>query len=231
LLFDKLISKLSTYKFPIRLKTNPDKQSSRPQVDNIKITGMDFGYGASLLFKKYTYTFEKGKIYGISSPSGSGKTTLLQLINGTLTPLAGNIQADRTQGIASVFQHPQLLSQLTVAENCILPLAGYITPSQAMQTVTRILEQMELKDYLNAFPGELSYGQQQRVSIARALAYPSPYLLMDEPFKGLDEELKKRIISYVRLHQRDTQQTVIFTSHSPEELELLADEIILSLQP
>ncbi len=229
LMFDKLISKLGTLRFPVWFSDMTDKQNNKLQGSDIKITDMNFGYGESLLFERYNYVFEKGKIYGISSPSGSGKTTLLQLINVTLTPSGGTIQADRTHGIASVFQYPQLLPGLTVAENCILPLAGHTSSTQAIQTATRLLEQMEMEDYRDSYPGELSYGQQQRVSIARALAYPSPYLLMDEPFKGLDEELKKRIISYIKQHQKDIQQTVIFTSHNPQELELLADKIILSL--
>ena len=85
---------------------------------------------------------------------------------------------------------------------------------------------MELEDFANRFPNELSFGQQQRAAIARALAYPSPLLLMDEPFKGLDEALSHRIIERIRERQAESGQTILFTSHNPEELRLFADKTI-----
>jgi ABC-type sulfate/molybdate transport systems ATPase subunit len=85
---------------------------------------------------------------------------------------------------------------------------------------------MEIGELKGHYPGELSYGQQQRAAIARALAFPSPLLLMDEPFKGLDEAACRRIIRYIRERQATAKQTVIFTSHHPETLSSLAAEII-----
>lgn len=76
------------------------------------------------------------------------------------------------------------------------------------------------------YPQDLSYGQQQRVAIARALAYPSPLLLMDEPFKGLDEALSHRIIERIRERQAREGRIILFTSHNPDELRTLADEVI-----
>ena len=87
-------------------------------------------------------------------------------------------------------------------------------------------EKMELDGFENRFPNELSFGQQQRAAIARALTYPSPLLLMDEPFKGLDEALSRRIIERIRERQGERGQTILFTSHYPEDLRLLADKTV-----
>ena len=80
--------------------------------------------------------------------------------------------------------------------------------------------------YENRFPNELSFGQQQRAAIARALTYPSPLLLMDEPFKGLDEALSRRIIKRIRERQTENGQTILFTTHNPGELHLFADKTV-----
>ena len=78
----------------------------------------------------------------------------------------------------------------------------------------------------NRYLKELRYGQQLRIAIARALAYPSPLLLMDEPFKGLDEALSHRIIERIREKQMKEERIILFTSHNPDEIRLLADEVI-----
>ena len=85
---------------------------------------------------------------------------------------------------------------------------------------------MELDGFENRFPNELSFWQQQRAAIARALTYPSPLLLMDEPFKGLDEALSRRIIKRIRERQTENGQTILFTSHNPGELHLFADKTV-----
>ena len=126
---------------------------------------------------------------------------------------------------------------MTIIENIVLPLAAYLKKEVAFEQAISVLQKMELEDFANRFPNELSSGQQQRVAIARALIYPSQLLLMDEPFKGLDEALKHRIIERIRERQAENGQTILFTIHNPEELRLFADKIVclnakqLSLQP
>lgn len=140
--------------------------------------------------------------------------------------MQGEIETDCTTGVAYVFQEPELLSQLTIAENIALPLAACQTKEMALEQAVSMLQKMELEGFANRFPNELSFGQQQRVAIARALTYPSPLLLMDEPFKGLDEALSRRIIERIRERQGESGQTILFTSHNPEDLRLLADKTV-----
>lgn len=224
-LFDKGIGWLGKQSFPIRY-SSCEKMPVHIKRADIQITDLSFGYGKSYLFSHFNYIFKKGRIYGITAPSGNGKTTLLNLISGILHPTGGQIETGQTDGIASVFQEPELLDQLTLLENIALPLAGLTNKKNAMQTASGLLRDMELMELGERHPHDLSYGQQQRVAIARALGFPSPLLLMDEPFKGLDEALSSRIINSIREQQSQNEQTILFTSHNPEEFRQMADEIL-----
>lgn len=226
---DKGIEKIAKYRPPIFFPAtqkkgtslSPDK-SLMPAGEPIKLTGVSYRYGIS----DFSYLFESGKIYGISAPSGTGKTTLLNLINGTLIPTTGTVSVNREKGIASLFQEPELLPHLTVLENIILPLSRFYPIEEARIQAGSILIDMELFDYAARYPDELSYGQQQRTAMARALVYPSPFLLMDEPFKGLDNALSLRIIERIRAIQSTRHQTILFTAHQSEELKAFADKVI-----
>lgn len=225
-MFNKAISRMAGWNGKILFAptAHPLRACSGEEASDtaLQLSDVEYSYGISHL----SYQFAKERIYGISAPSGTGKTTLLNLINGTLTPIKGKITTDRSQGIASVFQEPELLPHLTAQENIALPLARLLPKDEAFRQAENILNDMELKPLAARYPSELSYGQQQRVAIARALVYPSPLLLMDEPFKGLDEALASRIILQIRSRQKESGQTVLFTSHKQEELDLLADEVI-----
>jgi len=121
---------------------------------------------------------------------------------------------------------PLLLPHLTALENVALPLASFLDRPTAIRTAQELLGEMELAGLESHRPTELSYGQQQRVAIARALAFPSPLLLMDEPFKGLDEALRQRVIQRIRKRQANERRLILFTSHDAEELRLMADQVI-----
>lgn len=226
-LTDKGISRLSEKKIPVHFQSKPGTNhlsSLLPQKEpgSVNMKDVSYKYGIS----GFTYSFTAGKIYGISAPSGTGKTTLLNLINGTLPPVTGRIDIDRAEGIASLFQEPELPAHLSVLENVTLPLARFYNKEEAFILGGEILCQLEMENFMFKYPFELSYGQQQRAAMARALVYPAPILLMDEPFKGLDQTLTRRIIEVIRDKHRQDNQTIIFTSHQTEELSLLSDEII-----
>lgn len=224
--FDKGVGWLSLRNMPIRYaisnKMNLSKChfSVESETGLIQLVSTGYLYGISSV----TYTFRNGVIYGITAPSGTGKTTLLNLINGTLLPTQGELKVNRNSGIASVFQKPELLPHITAIENIALPLARNLCKKDAFSQANTFLQEVEMNSFANRYPHELSYGQQQRIALARALAYPSPILLMDEPFKGIDKELRDRIIERIRRVQAENHQTILFTTHNPEELHLLANE-------
>lgn len=222
-LFDKGICLLSSCKSKILFTTKTTNRSQEiEETSGIQLDRAGYKYG----IQSFSFTFLPGKIYGLSAPSGSGKTTLLRLINGSLAPSQGKIQIDRQKGIASVFQEPELLPHLTALENIVLPLARSFPEKKAKQQALFYLKELEMESFAYRYPFELSYGQQQRIALARALAFPAPFLLMDEPFKGLDQGLCDRVIAYLLRIQRLRKQTVLFTSHHPEDLENLSDEVI-----
>jgi ABC-type nitrate/sulfonate/bicarbonate transport system ATPase subunit/ABC-type nitrate/sulfonate/bicarbonate transport system permease component len=222
--FDKAISRLETVQLPFRWAEKENASSITPPT--IVMEDICFAYSDTPVLSGFTYTFREDTIYGISAPSGKGKTTLLNLINGTLLPTGGHIRTGRSRGIACVFQEAELLPHLSVLDNVTLPLASFFTKKTAIRTAGQIIAALDIAPLAGKLPGELSYGQQQRTAIARALAFPSPILLLDEPFKGLDETLTRRVISYIKERQAGRNQTIIFTTHKQEELSLLADHII-----
>ena len=236
-LFDRGINWLANQQIPIHYNKRFNTLPVPKESCDIRIHDVSFLYGSDRGLSHFSYTFQKGLIYGITAPSGSGKTTLLNLIGNVLKPTEGEIQMDHQAGFACVFQEPELLDQLTVIENVALPLAAYLKKEKAFELAVSALKKMELDDFVNRFPNELSFGQQQRVAIARALFFPSSLLLMDEPFKGLDKALSHRIIGRIRELKKEGGQTILFTSHNPEELRLFADKIVgletkqLSLSP
>lgn len=220
-LFDRGITWLAERIPPIRFRSR--NQAIKEKVFSpIQACGISYSYG----IRNFSYTFLPHRAYGISAPSGMGKTTLLHLLDGTLIPTEGRVEIDRSAGIASVFQEPELLSHLTVSENIEWVLSLFCTEEEAHRQAMHSLSMVEMEAYADRLPGALSYGQQQRVAIARALAFPSPWLFMDEPFKGLDRELTLRIISRMAAWRKERGRTILFTSHNREELKLLSDECL-----
>lgn len=223
-LFDKGIGRLAKITPPLSFtkgkRTLPGQEI--PALPRLTVREIGYRYG----IQGFSYDFERGKIYGISAPSGKGKTTLLQLIGGISRPTTGSISPLPAQGIATVFQSPELLPHLDATDNICLPLTSLYSEEKAREIARTLLKWMEIEACSGQYPETLSYGQRQRVALARALAYPSPLLLMDEPFKGLDEALTSRIIKRIRERSMNPRQIILFTSHNPEELRELADEVI-----
>ena len=225
-LFDKGISRLTLVTLNIQYSNGKPEKEELPHPCPIEAADVTFQYDDTKVLSNFSYTFEPGIIYGIKAPSGSGKTTLLNLLDGTLKPIEGKIISHREEKFAVVFQEPELLSHLTVLQNICLPLASLYKQTYAEQVALTALRIVEMETFTERYPNELSYGQQQRVVLARALAYPSTVMLLDEPFKGLDKPLAIRIIDRIIERQTEYKRTVIFTSHNQEEIERFASVII-----
>ncbi|MGL1892781.1 MAG: ABC transporter ATP-binding protein [Spirochaetaceae bacterium] len=198
---------------------------------DIKLNNINFTYKDLPIFTDLNLTINKGKVTVILGPSGCGKTTLLNLISNTLKPDSGVIQLPDNFELSYIYQEPRLLPWKTTEQNIKfvldnLPLDG------ANKRVQYYLEQLELFEFKNYYPNQLSGGMRQRVSIARAFAYPSNSILMDEPFKGLDLALKLNLFKLFNNLWRKEERTAIFVTHDIHEAILLGDEIIvLSKRP
>lgn len=221
-LTDKLISRLSDWQPSVRYRHSAvELQAVSLQPNDICLTDVSYSYGVHHM----NIVLKAGKIYALSAPSGQGKTTLLQLLNGTLRPISGEISCLPGQ-TANLFQEPTLLPQLTAKENIMLGGAAYYDRAILEQQSLRLLVAFQLEKQAEMYPAALSYGQQQRVALARALIFPAGLLLLDEPFNGLDVELRQLVARFLVEWQQEKQATVVFSSHHADEIKAMNAEVI-----
>lgn len=221
-LTDKLISRLSDWQPSVRYRYSAvELQAVSLQPNDICLTDVSYSYGVHHM----NIVLKAGKIYALSAPSGQGKTTLLQLLNGTLRPTGGEISCLPGQ-TANLFQEPTLLPQLTAKENIMLGGAAYYDRAILEQEALRLLAAFQLEEQAGMYPAALSYGQQQRVALARALLFPAGLLLLDEPFNGLDAELRQLVARFLVAWQQEKQATVVFSSHHADEIKAMNAEVI-----
>ncbi|MDO5328570.1 MAG: ABC transporter ATP-binding protein [Coriobacteriia bacterium] len=184
----------------------------------------------------FNLAFEEGELVVIVGPSGSGKTTLLNLLGGMDTATSGDIFLNgrnitrysehemtlyRRHDIGFVFQFYNLVQNLTALEN--VELATQICDEPLDPKTT--LEEVGLGDRLKLFPSQLSGGEQQRVSIARAIAKNPQLLLCDEPTGALDYETGKQVLGILQGLARDKNKTVVIITHNSVITEM-ADRVV-----
>lgn len=183
-----------------------------------------------------SFSIDKGEFVVIVGPSGAGKTTVLNILGGMDTATSGTLLVDgdeitaynsrrlteyRREDIGFVFQFYNLVPNLTALENVELALQICRDPLDAR----KVMEEVELGDRLNNFPAQLSGGEQQRVSIARALAKNPKLLLCDEPTGALDYNTGKSILKLLQNMCRERGMTVIVITHN-QAIAPMADRLI-----
>lgn len=156
----------------------------------LTINEVSVRFGEKQVLDQCCLQLEKGQRIALMGPSGCGKTTLARVSLSLQVPDSGTVN-NSFRSTAVVFQEPRLLPWLTAVENVNLVLSD---GAETMNNARAWLEQLELEDSAELYPSELSGGMQQRLSIARALAFAPEFLVMDEPFKAMDETLKERVL-------------------------------------
>lgn len=182
----------------------------------LEIKNLTKSYADTAVYENFNLALEEGKITCILGESGSGKTTLLNVVAG-LTEYGGSVTQKKC---SYIFQSPRLVPNLTVYGNLKLVCNDE-------KKINRILEAVKLSDKAQCYPVNLSGGQAQRVSIARAFLYESEVILMDEPFSSLDLKLKSEMVKlFFGLWQSD-ERTAVFVTHDPFEALAVAHRIIV----
>ena len=181
------------------------------------------------VLRKINYKFKKGKIYSLIGPSGSGKSTLLNLLSLIDRPTSGSITIDnkridfanskkndflRSKKIGIVYQQDNLLSDFTAIENIYLASLAAGNKKESSITKSKILlRKVGLTSRSNHYPSQLSGGEKQRVSIARALINNPQIILADEPTGSLDLETAKAVFEILK-NQINPNRLIIFATHN-----------------
>ena len=206
----------------------------------IQIKNMNKWFGDFQVLKDINLEVEKNKKIVVCGPSGSGKSTLIRCINrleehqkgiiivdGTeLTENTKNIEAIRAE-VGMVFQQFNLFPHLSILDNCTLaPVWVKKMPKKkAEELAMKQLEQVQIADQAQKFPGQLSGGQQQRCAIARALCMEPKIMLFDEPTSALDPEMIKEVLDAM-VNLAKAGMTMIVVTHEMGFAKEVADEVI-----
>ena len=188
----------------------------------VKLDNVSKAFGGKAVLSGFSYEFESGRRYAVTGASGVGKTTLLRLICGLLRPDAGRVEVAEGARVRAVFQEDRLLPWRTVIENVKLEDGD-------AEYARELLSELGLAEEADAFPAALSGGMSRRVAIARALCAKPDVLLLDEPFNGLDPDMKARAAALIFDKMRG--KTVVTVAHDADAFAEYTDETLTLSAP
>ena len=181
----------------------------------LEVQGLTVAFGGHTVLRGGDFTLPRGARAALMGPSGSGKATVRRVLAGLQKPDSGTVRVP-AQKIACVFQEPRLLPWLTAAQNVNVVLSDR---EETLPQAAAWLERFGLGGAAAQYPAELSGGMQQRVALSRAMAYGADLLLLDEPFKAMDDALRRSVMQTVADAAGDA--AVLLVTHSAEEAEAL----------
>ncbi len=185
----------------------------------IELKNISVAFGEKQVLRNFSCRFEAGKHYALFGPSGCGKTTLLRVIAGLQKPDSGEVLCSSDMRIAFCFQEDRLLPWYTVKKNVVLALPPEIQrdAEKAGRIADTWLERVDLSGEGDAYPAALSGGMKRRAALARALAFDAPVMLMDEPFRALDEASHCDMLRLVRRLAQG--RTLLLVTHDIRDTE------------
>ncbi|UUX34969.1 methionine ABC transporter ATP-binding protein [Fundicoccus culcitae] len=210
------------------------------QFENVsKVFRTEKGKNQLSALKNINLTIKDHEVFGVIGQSGAGKSTLLRMINQLETPDEGRVLVDGVdvcqikksklrfyrKNIGMIFQQFNLLSNLTVAENIMLPLT--LHPYEDYLELDEVLRFVGLEDKRDSYPAQLSGGQKQRVGIARALIIKPKILLCDEPTSALDEFTTGEIVDVLRRINEKYQITTVIVTHELSVVKALCQRVAI----
>src|SRR5699024_4681669 len=207
----------------------------------LKVEHLNKFYDERQVLHNINFSLKKGEVLTLLGPSGSGKSTLLRTLNGLEDYKNGSIYFHEKkidpspkerqilrQKIGMVFQSYDLFPNLTVIENVLLAPVKVQKrdENEVKEEAIKLLKQVGLEQYLNAYPRELSGGQKQRVAIVRALAMKPEIMLLDEITASLDPEMVRGIEEIVELLSKRDHMTMLIVTHQMKFASRIADEVL-----
>ena len=201
----------------------------------LRVENIEKSFGSTDVLKGVNLEIPSGQLVSILGSSGCGKTTLLRIIAGLENASSGHIYFDgeiqddikvEKRAIAMVFQKALLFPNMTIGENISFSLRVTRNPPKDVdKRVDEMLEFVKLPGFADRRPGELSGGQEQRVSLARALMRNPKFLLLDEPLSALDANLRVEMRNFIREIHDSLAMTTLFVTHDQEEAMAISDKI------
>lgn len=209
------------------------------QSKGLEISGLKVEYNNNEILHGVDLSVPEGSFISLLGPSGCGKTTLLKSIAGLLDVSEGSIKlegneiidvAPKDRGTVIIFQDLRLFPHLSVEQNIAFGMdLRKVDKAVQAETVSRLLREVKLEGYESRRVRQLSGGQQQRIAIARGLAAEPKILLLDEPFSGLDENLRLEMGALVKRLQKELGITMILVTHDKREALQMSDKVALML--
>ena len=202
----------------------------------IEVKNLNKIYDKIIAVKDLTFEINKGKIIGLLGPNGCGKTTTIAMILGLLKPTSGeviikgkNIEKERINLLEKmnfISPYVELPKKLTVEEN-LKVYADLYGVTNTNEKIYELVNELRLNEFLKKKTGELSSGQKNRISLAKALINDPEILLLDEPTASLDPETGDFVRSFIEHYSSKTNVTILLASHNMNEVERLCDSVMM----
>lgn len=226
--------------FPFKPRRgNAEALGRRRSDDKLKVDNITMQFGGLRAVDGVSFTARPGEILGLIGPNGSGKTTLLNIISGVLRPTKGDVVLGKTSltrvapekiadyGIARTFQNIRLFPTLTVYQNVLAAALSTHGGKNAEERAGAVLARLGIEERAGEDAGTLSYGEQRRVEIARALACEPTLLLLDEPAAGMNREETDDLIHRLKTLSADLGLGVVLVDHDLKLINELCDRIVV----
>ena len=200
----------------------------------VEIAGVSKAYGGQAALSDVSLTIARGEIFALLGPNGAGKTTLLRVLTGILLPDSGTVRILGAGGMAAVRDQvgylPEergLYKKQKIGETLayLAELKG-LSRTDARARVRVVLEQVGMAGHINSLPDALSKGMAQRIQIAAAIVHDPPFVILDEPFSGLDP-VSARQAHEIVLDEKRRGRTILLSTHQMEPVERLCDRLLM----
>jgi len=202
----------------------------------IEVKKLNKIYDKIIAVKDLSFVINKGKIIGLLGPNGCGKTTTIAMILGLVKPTSGevlikgkNIEKERINLLEKmnfISPYVELPKKLTVEEN-LKVYAGLYGVKNANEKIYELVNELRLNEFFKKKTGELSSGQKNRISLAKALINDPEILMLDEPTASLDPDTGDFVRSFIEHYSSKTNVTILLASHNMNEVERLCDSVMM----